>query len=134
MELGATEKPKYPARGSKLDPYKPELDRLMEDGVSNCVVLMERIQELGYPGKITLVRDYVQDRRPPKTVPAARRYETKEGKRCQMDWGICSYLDTEGIEHKVPAFAMVLGYSRVRYVEFTKRCDIFSLQRWRTWG
>ena len=47
MALGTAEKPKYPERGSKLDPYKPELDRLMEDGVFNCVVLMERIQELG---------------------------------------------------------------------------------------
>lgn len=129
MDLGVSDKPQYPERGSKLDPYKPELDRLMEEGIFNCVVLLERIQEQGYTGKITIVRDYVQSRRPPKTVPAVRRYETKAGKQCQMDWGICSYMDPDGIEHKVPAFAMVLGYSRVRYVEFTKRCDIFSLQR-----
>lgn len=129
ISLGSTEKPKYPERGSKLDPYKADLDQLMDEGIFNCVVLLERIQDKGYTGKITLVRDYVQSRRPPKTVPAVRRYETTPGKQCQMDWGICSYIDPDGVEHKVPAFAMVLGYSRVRYVEFTKRCDIFSLQR-----
>jgi hypothetical protein len=46
-----------------------------------------------------------------------------------MDWGICWYIDENGVEHKVPAFAMILGYSRMRYVEFTKRCDLFSLER-----
>lgn len=82
LDLGVSEKPQYPGRGSKLDPYKPELDRLMEEGIFNCVVLLERIQEQGYTGKITIVRDYVQSRMPPKTVPAVRRYETKAEKQC----------------------------------------------------
>ena len=33
-----------------------------------------------------------------------------------------------GQSHKVPVFTMILGHSRMRYVEFTKRCDLFSLQ------
>lgn len=44
-----------------------------------------------------------------------------------MDWETCNYLDENGTEHKISAFTMKLGYSRVRYVEFSKRCDLFSL-------
>ncbi len=129
MERDSSEPAKYPSRGSKLDPYKPEIHRLMAAGVFNCVVIMERISELGYDGKISILKDYVSPFRPAKQIPATLRYETRPGYQAQMDWGICQYIDEQGIEHKVPAFAMILAYSRMRYVEFTKRCDLFSLER-----
>ena len=44
-----------------------------------------------------------------------------------MDWAICSYIGTDGKEHKLTAFIMILGHSRMRYLEFSKRCDVFSL-------
>jgi hypothetical protein len=56
-----------------------------------------------------------------------KRYETLPGEQAQMDWGITHYTDEQGIVHKTPAFAMILGYSRIRYVEFTKRCDFYNL-------
>lgn len=46
-----------------------------------------------------------------------------------MDWGICQYEDSGGSIHKVPAFVMILGASRAKYVEFTARCDLSSLER-----
>ena len=38
-------------------------------------------------------------------------------------------MGTDGEFHKVPVFVMTLGYSRTRYVEFTKRCDLKNLER-----
>ena len=35
------------SRGSKLDPYKAHLDEWMAHGIFNCVVLLERLRELG---------------------------------------------------------------------------------------
>ena len=67
--------------------------------------------------------------RPAKALPAVRRYETPAGKQAQMDWGICHYTDSSGTLHKVPAFVMILGKSRVKYTEFTSRCDLSSLER-----
>jgi len=67
--------------------------------------------------------------RPAKALPAVQRFESPPGKQAQMDWGICHYLDSNGRIHKVPAFIMILGSSRVKYVEFTSRCDLSSLQR-----
>jgi len=114
---------------SKLDPYKLQVDTLMSRGIFNCVVIMERIQDAGYDGGITIIKDYVRDKRPPSNTPAVRRYETLPGKQAQMDWGIVHYIDEKGIVHKAPAFMMILGSSRTKYLEFTKRCDFYSLLR-----
>ncbi len=46
-----------------------------------------------------------------------------------MDWGICQFEDTSGKLHHIPAFVMVLSSSRAKYVEFTSRCDLRSMER-----
>lgn len=119
-------KPKIP---SKLDPFVPQILELMNSGVFNCVVILEILRTAGYDGGKTLVKDFVKPYRPSRSIPAVRRYETMPGNQAQMDWGICQYMDTKGVIHKVPAFALILGNSRAKYVEFTKRCDLASLER-----
>jgi len=114
---------------SKLDPFKPNIDKMVQSGIFNCVVIYEHLQELGYTGGITIIKDYVKDMRPAKSSPAVRRYETPPGKQAQMDWGITHYIDEDGIVHKTPVFIMIMGSSRSKYVEFTKRCDFYSLLR-----
>ena len=117
------------SKPSKLDPYKPYLQELMNQGIFNCVVLMERIQAKGYNGSMTILKDYVQPFRPAKAASAVQRYETLPGKRAQMDWGMCPFVDTNGILHYTPALVMILGNSRTKYVEFTTRCDFRSMVR-----
>jgi len=123
------DKPPPNDRFSKLDTYKSLLHSLMSQGIFNCVVLLERLQGVGYEGGITILKEYVHPFRPARALPAVRRYETPPGKQAQMDWGICHYQDAQGGLHKVPAFVIILGNSRMRYVEFTSRCDLNSLQR-----
>ena len=57
---------------SKLDPFKPKVNAMMEDGVFNCVVILERLQDMGYTGGITIIKDYVKPFRPAKNAPAVR--------------------------------------------------------------
>jgi transposase len=116
-------------RPSKLDPYKPAINEMMAKGIFNCVVILERLQGMGYTGGITIIKDYVKPFRPARSAPAVRRYETEPGEQAQMDWGIAHYIDEKGKIHKTPVFVMILGNSRSKYVEFTKRCDIYSLLR-----
>ena len=92
---------------SKLDSYKPALQELMNQGIFNCVVLLERIQALGYDGSLTILKDYVQPFRPAKSTPAVQRYETEPGKQAQMDWGICQFEDAAGKLHHIPAFVKI---------------------------
>jgi len=101
----------------------------MSQGIFNCVVLLERLKNAGYDGGVTILKEYVHPFRPAKALPAVRRFETPSGEQAQMDWGICQYTDSSGTLHKVPAFVMILGSSRVKYVEFASRCDLNSLQR-----
>ena len=117
------------SKGSKLDPFKSRIDNMLSQGIFNCVVILERLQSKGYTGGITIVKEYVHQFRPAKSSPAVKRYETPPGKQAQMDWGIAHYVDQHGNVHKTPAFAIILGNSRVKYVEFTKRCDFYSLLR-----
>lgn len=114
---------------SKLDEVKPYIHQMLSQGIYNCVVMHERLRAQGYSGGISILKEYVHPYRPARDIPAVQRYETLSGKQAQMDWGICNYIDERGETHKVPAFIMILGYSRTKYVVFTKRCDLYSLQR-----
>ena len=116
-------------KGSKLDEYKPAIDSMLSQGIFNCVVILERIQAEGYEGGITILKEYVHPYRPARSTPAVRRYETLPGKQAQMDWGITNTVDKHGVIHKLPVFVMAMGSSRSKYVEFTKRCDFYSLFR-----
>jgi len=124
-------KAKGQKRQSKLEPYKATIEELMGTGIYNAHTILERIREMGYDGGITILKDYMKPLRPPalKFETAVRRYETKPGKQAQMDWGILKYKDKKGRLCKIACFVMILGYSRMRYVEFSRRCDIASLLR-----
>ncbi|MBR8661840.1 MULTISPECIES: helix-turn-helix domain-containing protein, partial [Bacillales] len=84
------------SRGSKLDPFKPFLQERLQEGIYNCEVLFELLQEKGYTGGRTILKDYVKAFRPPKQVPAVLRYETNPGEYAQVDWGLCEYVDQDG--------------------------------------
>lgn len=55
---------KRPQRCSLLDPYKPYIDRLLlEDPFYNCARLFSELRARGYPGQITILREYVAEAR-----------------------------------------------------------------------
>ena len=57
-----------------------------------------------------------------------RRYETTPGEQMQIDWGEFLFEQDDRIQ-KLYGFTAVLGYSRMRFVCFTKRCDAPTLIR-----
>jgi len=118
------------AHPSKLDPYKEQIRHwVKEDHLFNCIVMLERLRPLGYTGGHTIIKDFVRGLRPPRAGHhPVRRYETKPGEQMQVDWGEFLY-EYEGKWHKVFGFAAVLSYSRMRFIVFTKRCDVSTLIR-----
>lgn len=119
-----------PPRPSKLDPFKEQIQRwVLQDHCTNCEVLFERLQKLGYTGGISILKEYVHPLRPAVAGHApVQRYETKPGEQVQFDWGEFVY-EHEGKAHKVYGFVAILGYSRMRFVRFVKRCDTPTLIR-----
>jgi transposase len=53
-------------RASKLDPFKPYLDRHAGEGHGSCTRLLGEIRELGYDGSYSVVRGYLDRTRPEK--------------------------------------------------------------------
>lgn len=63
-----------------------------------------------------------------------QRYETKMGEQMQIDWGKFLF-ERDGPVQKLYGFTAVLGYSRMGFICFLKRCDAPSRIRWviRAW-
>jgi hypothetical protein len=73
-------------RQSKLDPYKTAIDGLLAAGVWNAVVILREIQEQGYDGRASILRDYIRPKRPLRQARATVRFETAPGEQLQNDW------------------------------------------------
>ena len=78
---------------------------------------------MGYDGGYSTVKSYVKKvKRTTRRIPAEIRFETIPGIQMQADWGELEYVIVDGIKKKLYCFNAVLGYSRMRYVEFTLDC------------
>ena len=106
-------------RKRKIDPYIPYLLERIEAGVLNARKLYGEIIELGYPGKETQVRSFVQPYRKREPSQATVRFETEPGQQAQVDWAHFGYIDHDGKRRRLYAFVMTLGWSRAMYLEFT---------------
>lgn len=108
-------------RASKLDPYRDLIKQFVEqDPQVKTPVVLQRIQDKGFDGKITILRDYLQKLRGPQSSPTPFiRFESDPGKQMQIDWGHFGHLQYQDTKRKLYALAVIEGYSRMLYVEFT---------------
>lgn len=111
LQRGSAPAPKRAHRQSKLDPFKPLIDRLLADGVWNGVVILRELQAAGYSGSRTILRDYIAPKRALRPSRATVRFETEPGRQLQSDWGEL-IVDLAGQPTKVFFIVNQLGYSR----------------------
>ena len=111
-----------PARGSKLDPFKPQIDQLLTEGVWNTVVILRQLQAAGYTGSHTILRAYVAPKRLLRAGRATVRFETLPGQQLQSDWGelVTSIADQPT---KVHFIVNELAYSRRFHFWCAARAD-----------
>ena len=112
---------------SKLDDYKGYIAARLKEYPHSAKRIYREIQENGFTGKYTIVKDFVREVRPRTSVAAVYRYETKPGIQSQVDWAECGRIDIDNQSRKLYCFTMVLGYSRMRYIEFTLNIDVHTL-------
>ncbi|KJE28760.1 integrase core domain protein [Geobacillus kaustophilus] len=111
-------------RKSKLDPFKPYLQkRMLEDGVFNSEKLFFEIRQQGYTGGKTILKDYMQPFRETAKKKYTVRYETLPGEQMQVDWKEVGEVVIEGRKVKLSLFVATLGYSRMKYAVFTTSQD-----------
>jgi transposase len=107
-------------RGSCLDPYKPKIDAMVAKYPSlSAVRVLEEIRQGadGYPGRVSLVRQYLQQIRPVR----GRVYQEvvyEPARAMQVDWGSCGQIRIGSTQRNVSVFVAVLCYSRMIYIEF----------------
>ena len=114
-------------RPTIMEEYSSLVDNYLRAGVSNSVVILQRLKEYGFPSSETTVRRYVAAHKyllPAKRQQVApqgnrgRRYTTAPGETYQMDWGFTDVLDYNGQVYRVACFAMICHHCGERYIEF----------------
>jgi transposase len=106
------------SRASKLDPYKRTIRALLEAHPYSAVQILQRLQEAGYAGGLTIVKQYLATVRPRRT-PAFLTLAFAPGECAQVDWGQFGSVGVGNTRRKLSFFVMVLCYSRLMYLEFT---------------
>jgi transposase len=115
--LGVESRP----RSSILDPFKTQITELLkEDPDTTTMVVLQRIRDKGYDGGYTVLREWIQGQREHLSLPtdAFLKLRFAIGQAAQVDWGEFGDVFLDGI--KIHCFVMVLCYSRLIYIEFTR--------------
>lgn len=119
------------SKTSKLDPYKPQINLWLEEAPYSAVRIHEKLVEQGCDCKYTIVRQYVSTKKLDLNEKSTVRFETMPGLQGQVDWGFFeNYKVLESGEYKkLYCFLMILGYSRMRYIEFVTDMSTSTLIR-----
>ena len=109
------------SRASKLDPFKDEINRLLEIAPHvSAAVIRQRLTVLGFDGGLTILRNYLSEQRDTlKQRQPVIRFETAPGVQCQTDWGHFGSIPYGNTARKLYCLAVIEGHSRLLYVEFT---------------
>ena len=105
--------------GSMIEPYLPLVREMIDQHNLTAVRIYEELRKKGFKGSYSLVKQYSRPMRNDRKILAVYRYETDPGKQSQVDFGEFGYIEIDGKRRKLYAFSMNLGYSRMRYAEFT---------------
>ena len=108
-------------RVSLLDPFREQIkEMLAKDPTMASTTIMHRLRDVGYMGGLSILKILVRDLKMKslKVREAFLRLEFAPGECAQVDWG--EFGDPFGDGVKTHCFVMVMCYSRMMYLEFTR--------------
>jgi len=123
---------KRPPAPSLVDGFEPYLrERLEAYPALTARRLLREIEERGFSGSYSVVRDRVRDIRPARIARFEARFETPPGEQAQVDFARfeVAFADEPGVKRIVWLFSMVLGYSRLIWARFVLHQDLQSVLR-----
>jgi len=108
------------SKPSKLDSYKPQITLWLEEAPYSAMRIWEKVKEQGFEGGYTTVKHFVRGKKEQLNEQATVRFETMPGLQAQVDWAFFEdfRVRENKEEKKLYCFLMILGYSRMRYIEF----------------
>jgi len=110
------EKKEYQARPSKLDPFKEYLVKRVTLALPYRIpatVLIREIKEMGYDGRLSILKDFLVTVRPRPVEEELVRFETAPGKQMQVD-----FATVNNGKGKLHIFLAELANCRRTYTEF----------------
>ena len=118
-------------KASKLDPYRRQIEQWLEEAPYSAKKIYEKLQEQGFEGKYSIVKAIVHDLKKEQDEKATVRFETMPGLQGQVDWAFFEdrLVPEDGRMKKLYCFLMILGYSRMRYIEFVTDMSTSTLIR-----
>ena len=124
MEVAAFTERDARTRPTKLDPFKPRIQAILQEYPRlSAVRVLEKIAQAegaspGYTGGVSQLKAYLQSIRPAK----GRVYQDisySPGEAIQVDWGDVGSINIKNTRRRISVFVAVLCYSRMCYIEFT---------------
>ena len=111
-------------------PYLDYIRGLLKKGNVQATVIYQKLIEMGAIISLSTVSRAVKHVKHELDLSAIR-YETAPGQQAQADWtDFRGYTATvDGYERPLHAFFLILGHSRMRYVEFVTEMTTSSLIR-----
>jgi transposase len=105
----------------KLTPYYEYIQELLDKWPeASAVVIKQRIEDKGYAGGITILRDYLKATRGSQKQPKAFiRFESPPGAQGQFDWGHFDSLAYGNTRRMLYCMTVLECHSRMLYLEFT---------------
>jgi transposase len=117
-------------RQSIIDPFEPILKELLAKYPNLTVErALQELQQRGFAGGYTVVRQRVRLLRPPPARAAVPRFETEPGQQGQMDFGVYDVDFTREGRRRVYLFSYLLGYSRRQYLRWVESMDLLTTLR-----
>ena len=116
---------------SKLDNYKEQINIWLEEANYSAARIYEKLLDIGFAGKTSIVQAYVASIKKKLNEKATVRFETTPGLQGQVDWAFFENFRVyhNGEYKKLYCFLMILGYSRMRYIEFVTDMSTSTLIR-----
>lgn len=118
-ERGEKEATERTPRPSKLDGYRETIEAKAEIPCT-AAAIYHFIRKQGFTGKYTIVKKYCQTIKQERMKKATIRFETNPGLQGQADWKESMRLvSRQGEVFEINIFLIILGYSRLKYLELT---------------
>jgi transposase len=105
-------------RRCKLDPFKPRILRMLETHPYSAAQILAEIRREGYSGGRSILQEFVARMRP-RREEAFLSLRFLPGDCAQVDWGEAGSVPVGDTRRRLSFFVMVLGHSRMMYLEFT---------------
>lgn len=116
-------------QGVKLEPHAALIAQWLSDPVKRhwtAERIFSELQERGYDGGRTVVKNYVRKRRPRPPQTAEARFHVKPGQQVQIDWAELGAYTIEGVQRKLYVFVAIMAWSRQLFVHFTYDMKLLS--------